>query len=1464
MANDEDEQSFKRMWEDAQHSFEQTTKKSLVQHNPSLDDVLKDLEERFDDDDLDKSGKRQRVKQLASNVLKLIQLLGGIAAQGASAVWGPATQCFSAFNLLLDIPVRISRFHDDLASLFAEISTFLNVFKIYQRVEDFAKVDVELKRCAHKLMVLLVDICALSIDYFSGSRIRKIWSDAKVALFEDDSGVKAKLEEFKTLISHQGQISDAVTLEHVLRSEDEQAGSLKKVLDMLKRTSEDTRWKLQEVNEELKDVHNDTRMVAKYVVTSTNQKELQDLIEQIYRKLSVDATAISEIEKELGQIQNDSQESTGSWLEDIGVYKKWADLNSECDPILWLSGESGTGKTHLAFTILNRLRKRFSSIEGNSSMEVSSVVYRFVRNEKRPRDDTIKHSLRFVAAELAKQDIVYMKQLSSYLASIEPSTIKQKSVKDLFGELLASPRKNDISNNAYVLLFDGIDQLSVDEARQLADAAYGSKSSKVRILMTGTSDTLRSCSDLTGHGLDLIHVVKYNLPDIERFVQKGLGDCKVLQGDQEEISRIVARVMEDLPRNAKGNFKHAEQIIEQISDAVKKELTEEEITNIISGKTLKDVQKLINELNDSLNAHEIDQLNELLVWSIYGYIYFSVDQMEAALFMRTQRKPFQPLRKKVEQKYRSILQINSGEYGVVRTNDEFVDFFLESTRERQGATEDAENDPKISMTIKIDRVNQSQVQRFVWDLSEKALLDKFAFTASTFGPASTAKVSANATEAHLIIVKRCFDLLLDDPIQETMALSEYALRWLHVHLGALGSANHKNLLRPAERENIVDSLVNLLQSADTVVQKYLNNNFLHVGRWLDDVLVRVEIINGWLHDSEATKRLGRKERIWLKQVDSEGWLLALKAVARMIARQWLCSRRFKAESSFRWIDEYVQIRDEPSELENSGASERKSDEHQTQDTIGDKTAEGLLPAKARIVRAAEWAEKEADMIKDSLYYERLGQTYLSQNEHDCSIEAFLKAKDLPNSSWTVPQGLAEAYAASDKKDLAVKERELVTNSLRSQESSTGQINDLVINIFDSAMLHKDLGHTAEAIDCLREAIRLDPSDYQSLYELLILLIASNAEPEALTILNEMNAEPAKEPKLTRLGSMFIEMVEQTQSSVDFEHFERFEIIFQVTRYDSLFNAILQTLARTITFKQESTPSSTTTVIQLCLVYGVALAGYSTQEQRLESAMDQWRNGYELGLRSQIEEDWYWASEAATRIFNLHFLKANSPQRSADETESKSTELQTMMERMQMRSIFNGEKLQRRLASFYGLIGKQEAARQLLQNQLKSGIDLLSDDDTGNDEMGYCYIARVLMHTGDHLNALSAWSLWGISKCSSAKEESCLIVCDGRCNKSVSWMDSLWFCKVCDNITFHDECLAKVRKGSLNRYVCSPDHDWLYVPSCVVEYKATGDGNVRIGGEFRDNKRIGGQIVTVEEWLDMIRENWGIEKSTVKA
>lgn len=295
MASLEDEQSFAQIWEEAEMRFQQATDKSLKQPKKrSLDDVMKELDNRFNSNDSEERYKQQRFKQAALNVLNLVLLLGGLAAQGASAVFGPADMCFNAAQFLMDIPKKISKFYDDLAQLFEEIYTSMKQFHIYERMDQYALVGSELKQCTHKLMILFVDTCALSMKVLGGSKLKHL---AKIALFDDDSGINAKLEEFRRLVRHQGQISNAITLEHVLKSESEQSelkGSVRSVLELL-RTSADSAQQLDrkfmELQDELNDQHGDVKIVkadtevlVKDVKDRSSMKKQQEQYDQICKR----------------------------------------------------------------------------------------------------------------------------------------------------------------------------------------------------------------------------------------------------------------------------------------------------------------------------------------------------------------------------------------------------------------------------------------------------------------------------------------------------------------------------------------------------------------------------------------------------------------------------------------------------------------------------------------------------------------------------------------------------------------------------------------------------------------------------------------------------------------------------------------------------------------------------------------------------------------------------------------------------------------------------------------------------------------------------------------------------------------------------------------------------------------------------------------------------------------------------
>ena len=1453
---DEDELDFKRMWSEAEERFKNTTKKSLVQsRNLSLDDVLRTLDERFRNQDPDEGGKSPNFKNLALNVLKIIELLGGIAAQGASLIFGPANLCFNAMDYLISIPARISKFYDVLGKLFEEISTFLKKFKIYQRIEQYAVIDIELKRSTHELMIVFIDICALSINVLSGSKWQKGKLLAKEALFDDGSGIQAKLDEFKRLIDQQSQISDAVTLEYVLSSEAEHTSSMKKVFDTLKFNAEESRQQLEVRSQRLESVVRDTgddvvRSVRKFAEAASDREKQRELLEQACRTLSIDPDTPQTMERDLDQTRKDILPNTGSWLEDLDLFKSWINLESQSNVQLLLSGSPGSGKSFLACAIADKMKSRISNTSSNLG-RVLTAFCPFKKNEKSSRDG-VKESVKSMAAQMAYQDLPYLKTLHQYLEPRDLTFASDMGIKDLIEEFI-SPRSSKSSLNiSFVLVFDGLDQLPNGEAQQLFAACLDIALPNVKILLTGTEDIFKFCSELSERELDsmpLIRIADHSGADIERFLDIRLKKSEVLQGDAPDIREIVDRMQQRIPDIVNGSFEDLRHIVEEVEKGVKSEDRLEDIQKLVSEDTLKNkdavVEKLINNLNHSLTIQEIEQLNEILIWTIYAFESVSVDQMEAAVFLRTKRTPLQSLKNKMDQKYSGLLQISEDGHFEMR-NGHLEEFFRKSKREKPETDVEARDDPKISMTIKIDHVKLSKVQRFLWDLSEKVVLDKFLFTDPRTSPTQSVAISASSVDAHLTLAKRCFDLLLEDPHEKTKEIVPYALMYLPRHLSILSQNVDDESPEPAEKENIVENLVSLLQSPN-YVEKHLTEGFLLWGGWVDEE----QAIQGWLSDPEATSKLNRNGRIWLKQATS-GRLTALRDVAIMIARHWLCDRRWPAIFPFRWIDSYLdqlasesgqgQITNEP--------QDRATRDHDPEPEITDKGVDEpgkkAISIHVRVNRATKWAENEAKFTKSSLWYERLGHTYLNEEEWELSKIAFLDAKKAPDSSWKASEGLAEAQAASNDKQSAIQELEIAISCLREKgDLSVEERSDLVKNIVKIARWQVELQNITDATAKLNEAIGIDEQQYTGHYELIKLFVETNQESEALTLLDGMRMQPAKDT-LTKLETMLSEFSNRDDS------FECFQTIINMTRHHDMSAALVQILEKLLGHARSR--NATSSVIDLLHWHGVALAHDSPKEEHLEMALTQWIKCCELFSWSNTEDKYDYLVSAIHFAFNLHFSRTKLKSGTAKDFEILINEIQDLTKGPKM---YHARRIIRYpLGSLYCLSGNQDSAQKLLRDDMKAGLDILSDDDPDNDIIGYYRIANVLMHTGDDLNAMSAWSLYGSWEHHN-EEFSMPLYCDG-CSKIIVWADSICACKICADVQFHDECLKRLQRGTLGRFVCSSDHEWLHVQSWVDERKSTGKGHVRIGGELRDGKQIGGDIVPAETWLTMIKEKWKFE------
>ncbi|KAI9686798.1 MAG: hypothetical protein M1822_002858 [Bathelium mastoideum] len=1506
-STEENELNLTQMWEQAQIRFEQKTKKSLKRTKiRNLDEAIELLNQKLEAQDSETNSKWHQVKASVTNVLKFIELLGGIAAQGASMVFGPATMCFNAIQFLMDIPAKISKFYDDIGQLFEEISNFRMQFKIFHRMEQFTKIDLSLRKCTHQIMIAFVDICAISIDYLNPSKLKQFFNATKIALFDDDSGIHVKLEEFRRLIEYQSRISDGLTLESALKSE---TG-----IEQLKESSKISRQLIEENSEELRATHDDVKDVKEVVTKEAKERssinEHAEQIKRIHDKLDIALDRDLDPEREFKQIRPDRLPDTGEWLKEIDQYRHWIDLDSNAHVLLFLSGSNGSGKSNLLSAMIDEQRNMYSNREAGSKRVVISC-FGFERKDKSAREGKNArqsiHALKLMATQIASQDIVYAKFLAMHLKNKGISFSQEMTANDLIQELFLPPKMDSKPDMAYMLLLDGLDQLVPEEASQLINALRSLKASNFRVAVTVTNTNPESLK-VSQEELDLIPTIRvedHNESDIKRYIENKLNAYEDLNSEDPSILRIANHVRDKLPRVASGNFDNVQQIIAKVQKAVSNDEDIAAIQGLVSKDQLENkelaAERIVEELNESLNPQEIEQLNELLIWTVYGCEYMSVDEMRAALLLRTKRVPLQKLENKIREKYAKIVKTRpeDDQDVIYMRNDEIAEFLQRTQRSNKGRESDVGSDPKISMTIRFENVRLSQARRFVWKLNEKMTFDGLDFNAPNIEEEARTMIDANPADAYLTLTRRCLAILLDN--QKNDALGRYAILYLPNHLQELREQVDISL---EEKIEIVDDLISVLQSPDRI-DRDLSDEYLKSRAWHN-----VEVFHAWLTDSEATKTLKRRDRDWLSSVVSGNRMLILENIATMIARHWLCRTTWSPEDVYEWINEFLdraqadQTRPQGPEIGQSGEATKNSAENfrgvETEDAESDSSRkssgekESLNPTE-RIQRALEWAEQKADITgKNSLWYERVGGTYLSAGIYDLSKESFLEAKSLPNPSWRTFEGLAKAHSKSDKdKVLALQEMEIALATLGAkQELTKDERASLVVNLRMAAAWQCDLGNNADAIHKLREAIKFDSRTYQSHDMLLRLYVRTERQPEALDFLKHLGNQPASnEEGLTDLGSMFLEY------SSWYRPLSFFRAIFQAVQDDHWSATILETLENTLQVLKKQKADDE--IVKLLLCHGVALARYGTTEKGLETAVSQWTKCYKLGIKSADLSAAESGRRAVDFIFNYHFTNARATLDATDDLQIHSAKLEDLMNDIDALSkdnnpvtLLNVDGLRFAHGSFYRLAGDKEKAKMLLLDQMKSGLDLLSDDDPENDSWGYSHVANVLAHAGDDLNALSAWSLRGPSErytkggeamrdgsasesqeqfvntgnhshgllaTEHAEAEYLGLSCDGQCGIRLTWSDSLWFCKVCEDVQFEDSCFTKLKKGTLQRFVCSADHDFLRVPSWRDEFRATGKDHVRVGGEFIDGQRVGGEVVHVNTWLDSIRKQWSIEK-----
>jgi len=507
--------------------------------------------------------------------------------------------------MLLDIPKQIKDFDDAINDVFTRVSVVLYKVRIYERLDE---VDNLLALLIHKLMVSFVIICAKAIKYQQGTKWERFQQRAKKSIFDDDSGLKAEMENFERLVKEHHHAEGTVTLEEVLK----QKKTLNRLLDdATERKSDDERIKK-----------------LKHIIETFG-------IDQNVRLDTVTTQTCTELFKRC-------LPGTGDWVWNHQAYETWTSKDrTNASPLLLLVGGPKSGKTSAVATIIKKLEK----LEFERTTRTCVAHYFFPTIVGKTDEDKypIQAALKYMAFQLAREDNTVATTLDKLCTEYDGVKLRSFTLEELWDKLkLGDPGLGA----TYYLVFDGLEGLHDKDSESLNaflsiifglqhQSSSDSVGPRVRVLASGTEAVFQQhLSDRNKRAV--MKIKDHSVEDMKLYIDNELKNRGLLQnvqpGSKQERARQI--IHEFLPKNVDGSYSLLQSGIGNIARQLnsRADLTELEKSLSESGNGH---QAMVQNLQKSLEPEEIEELNELLKWVIFGEEPFDVNQLQAAMVRLT-------------------------------------------------------------------------------------------------------------------------------------------------------------------------------------------------------------------------------------------------------------------------------------------------------------------------------------------------------------------------------------------------------------------------------------------------------------------------------------------------------------------------------------------------------------------------------------------------------------------------------------------------------------------------------------------------------------------------------------------------------------------------------------------------------------------------------------------------------------
>ncbi|PLB45749.1 hypothetical protein P170DRAFT_439473 [Aspergillus steynii IBT 23096] len=1322
--------------------------------------------------------------------------------------------------------------------------------------------DARLAKVACQHLQLFVEICDRTIKLRHSKR-RKLMVFSKL-FFLNDNDIQDLLDKMDSLVDREGRLVTAQTF----RFASQAAMGTKENLAISRAVNSKIDMLLANRSEQMKE---------------TDTQRRRDLI---LKKLAFDENKLERGRHEPDPLWQRAYQNirrlvvpgTGQWCFSEPLFVAWERNQEMSPPILGIEGVEGSGKSYLASTIIRRLRNR-SSVDSCGSRTL--LAFYFLEGDSKEELKRTNHLdliIKSLVWQFTQADASYLRLAANVCE--ETSDLDPDEIPDyfLFNKDLAR-----VIDATFFIVIDGIGDIVGDALIRFLRrvSTLTADHQRVRVLLTGRPRAFEQLGSVKGMSFEKISISTKNRSDVEKYTQSRMNHIEALKDTRRMgIPELRRKICDTLCEKTAGDYFRINTILKHIStlDYV------HDIDQVLedAGKERSEqIQGEIEKLNQTLDSKEIAEVNEIILWILYGREWFKPRQMAAVLYQRSGDLSLLPLETKLQIKY-SLFEVDS---------DGDIDFrsyeIAELIPERSQSL-DSDREDSTSTTKKVKSSEVTIVRHFLNTVCPPDLYDRFEFE-----PFFEQKLRGKGGHiyrddkdmAEVKLAVTCLRILTEKRDGRREILRPYAVSYVLQHLSSVDlafvdrewkTAVGPRLLKLFTDEASTDALLwtNDLEKAATFAWHARS-------AWLDSDGGVTEVLR-WFRDSAVVSSISNpRARAWVSSLVSSTspQMDLLKSFVDRMAVHWLreASPQPLACSAFSFLFDSMR------KMEHG----ERCEEHQT-------PYDPSKPTVENIGRVENWCRTLLESKETDSLWEVQVATVLQNFSFEVEAQNRCRnALKLDADNWRASFYLARAVASDEE---AIKILEDVSARLQGDSEwikDGSHRKALAEMLFDLGQRYWSLDKFELATQSYTRSIETNYIGYD----------------RALAILEQYHSRH----RWTDIVA-FLETIQNTSGDTQ----PLFDMLVNLASKDTVHDIILQTAMETEQFSllermytgaiQLATERQAYTSLYY-IRYHFANA-LSQEVENEERAVALW----EIALKDDLPRSFLDVEDIlpslTIKLAPVYLRRARAAEHDSDMAHDYLRRISEILpDEVAENKILFPAKLY--LSRYYQVKGNQAKAKQIARSVVEISLEILSDDDKDNDYLAYWRLLLVFLPLDDDRNASAAVIMASLASQASTdtnigREEALVedlqettqpessdqeteksqskvtptidttvsklprqgtfaepdpspaspidhlsfsppqifAVCDGECGHYWETASEMWWCKDCINLTFDRDCFEKLQKGTLPLNICDKSHEFLVLP------KWDDDKMRKIP---RGYVPYGERAISLEEWKGVIRK-----------